>query len=201
LVEDRERSASEITSEIVFLLLLLLHLVLLVHASLAQSVYTMNSLPVSSEGWSLPSRPTMPPSSDLVRLEHSFTSKNLRFKKTAVQRGSPSWIWQHGTEARTAGDAKVWWLCNQCSPSAPPIHYSFHPSPPPQEDPRLCPRGQPSPYALPTVYSIEQNRIIFLELIVAIAPPPRTPPLSKKVLFLMPPLPNPALSCHPHPSR
>jgi hypothetical protein len=41
--------------------LLLLHLVLLAHASLAQSVYTMNSLPVSSEGWSLPGRPTMPP--------------------------------------------------------------------------------------------------------------------------------------------
>jgi hypothetical protein len=40
-------------SEIVFLLLLLLHLVLLAHASLAQSVYTMNSLPASSEGWSL----------------------------------------------------------------------------------------------------------------------------------------------------
>ena len=74
-------------------------------------------LPVSSEGWSLPGRPTMPPSSDLVRLEHSFASKTLRFKcckKTAVQRGSPSWIWQHGTEARTAGDAKAWWLCNQC---------------------------------------------------------------------------------------
>src|SRR4051794_9466101 len=59
----------------------------------------------------------LPPSSDLVRLEHSFASKNQRFKcrkKTAVQRGSPSWIWQHGTEARTAGDAKAWWLCNQC---------------------------------------------------------------------------------------
>ena len=100
-----------------FLLALLLHLVLLAHASLAQSVYTMNSLPASSEGWSLPSRPTMPPSSDLARLEHSFASKNQRFKcrkKTAVQRGSPSWIWQHGTEARTAGDAKAWWLCNQC---------------------------------------------------------------------------------------
>ena len=99
-----------------FSLLLLLHLVLLAHASLTQSVYTMNSLPVSSEGWSLPGRPTMLPS-DLVRLEHSFASKNLRFKcrkKTTVQRGSPSWIWQHGTEARTAGDAKAWWLCNQC---------------------------------------------------------------------------------------
>ena len=99
------------------MLLLLLYLALLVHASLEQSVYAMNSLPVSSEGWSLPGRSTMPPSSDLVRLEHSFASKNLRFKcrkKTAVQRGSPSWIWQHGTEARTAGDAKAWWLCNQC---------------------------------------------------------------------------------------
>lgn len=62
-------------------------------------------------------RPTMLPSSDLVPLEHSFASKNLCFKcrkKTTVQGGSPSWIWQHGTEARTAGDAKAWWLCNQC---------------------------------------------------------------------------------------
>jgi hypothetical protein len=91
LVEDRERPASEITSEIVFLLLflflLLLHLVLLVHISLAQSLYIMNSSPVSSEGWSLPGRPIMPSSSDLIRLEHSFISKNLRFKyrkKTAV---------------------------------------------------------------------------------------------------------------------
>jgi hypothetical protein len=101
LVEDRERPRLGNYSEIAFLLLLLLH------PSLAQSVYTMNSLPVSSEGWSLPGRPTMPPSSNLVRLEHSFASKNQRFKcrkKTAVQRGSPSWIWQHGTEARTAGD-------------------------------------------------------------------------------------------------
>ena len=99
------------------LLLLLLHLTLLAHASLAQSACTMNNLPAFSVGWSLPGHPTMPPSSDLVRLEYPFASQNLRFKcrkKTAVQRGSPSWIWQHGTEARTAGDAKAWWLCNQC---------------------------------------------------------------------------------------
>jgi hypothetical protein len=76
-------------SEIVVLLLLLLHLALLAYASLRQLVYTMNSLPVSSVGWSLSGRPTMLPPSDLVRLEHSFASKNLRFKcrkKTAVQR-------------------------------------------------------------------------------------------------------------------
>ena len=87
LVEDRERPASEIYSKIALSSPPLLYLVLLAHASLAQSVYTMNSLPVSSEGWSLPGRPTMPPSSDLVRLEHSFASKNLRFKcreKTTV---------------------------------------------------------------------------------------------------------------------
>jgi hypothetical protein len=116
-------------SEIVFSLLLLLHPVLLAHASLAQSVYIMNSLPVSSERWSLPGRPTMPPSSDLVRLEHSFASKSLRFKcrkKTAVQRGSPSWIWQHGTEARTAGDAKAWWLCNQCWDKRKIVVYRRH---------------------------------------------------------------------------
>jgi hypothetical protein len=65
LVEDREIRLGDY-SEIVFLLLLLLHLVLLAHASLAHSVYTMNSSPVSSEGWSLPDRPTMPPSSDPV---------------------------------------------------------------------------------------------------------------------------------------
>jgi hypothetical protein len=95
LVEDWERPASEITRKSLVLLLLLLHLALLAHASLVQSVYTMNSSPVSFVGRPLPGRPTMPPSSDLVRLEHSFTSKDLRFKcckKTAVQRGSPSWI-------------------------------------------------------------------------------------------------------------
>lgn len=62
-------------------------------------------------------KPAWLPSYDLVRSEHQFAFKGQRYKcckKTAVHRGTPSFIWQYGTEARTSDSSQPHWLCNAC---------------------------------------------------------------------------------------
>lgn len=113
MVDVWEGFGSEIASRRVFSV----DIALLVRGLLEQSEYTMQTSPAPSTGLFGATKPAWLPSSDLVRSEHQFAFKGTRYKcckKTAVQRGTPSFIWQYGTEARASESSYPYWLCNAC---------------------------------------------------------------------------------------